>query len=94
MFARADPGGTYCSILVLGEHRRRDSKGGPLGDLLGVILLREPASYGRVSLKPGDREGSIQMQFTALVSTSFKGAFGFLAGLLLYVSMKRGILEY
>jgi len=62
--------------------------------IVGVMLLMTSLELGRVALKLGDREGLIPMLFTALVSTSFNVAFGFLAGLLLYISMKRGLLEF
>jgi len=62
--------------------------------IVGVMLLMTSLELGRVAFKVGDREGLIPMLFTALVSTSFNVAFGFLAGLLLYLSLKRGILEF
>ncbi|RLG96801.1 hypothetical protein DRO27_01475 [Candidatus Bathyarchaeota archaeon] len=62
--------------------------------IVGVMLLMTSLELGKVALKLGDREGLIPMLFTALVSTSFNVAFGFLAGLLLYLSMKRGILKF
>ena len=62
--------------------------------IVGIMLIMTSLELSRLSLKvEGKKEGLI-MLFTALLSTSFNIAVGFIAGLLLYIGTKKEIVKF
>jgi SulP family sulfate permease len=61
--------------------------------ILGVMLLLTSLELGRLSIKiKGDADTRIIL-FTAIISTTFNVAAGFIAGLLLYIGLKKRIIK-
>lgn len=61
--------------------------------VVGVMLLLASLELGRVSFKVEEEKEVLVILFTALISTAFNIAVGFIAGLLLYVGLKKGIIK-
>ena len=48
---------------------------------------------GKVSLRVEDEKEALVILFTALMSTAFNIAVGFIAGLFLYAALQKGIIK-
>jgi len=62
--------------------------------IIGVMLLLTSLELGRISFKIEGKMEVLVTLFTALISTGFNIAAGFIAGLLLYVGLKKGLIKF
>jgi MFS superfamily sulfate permease-like transporter len=61
--------------------------------VVGVMLLMTSFELGRVSLKIEGRKDTFVMVVTAILSTVFNIAIGFLGGLLTYIVLEKEIIS-
>jgi hypothetical protein len=61
--------------------------------IVGIMLIMTSLELSRLSLKIEGKKEGIIMLFTALLSTSFNIAVGFIAGLLLYIGTEKEIIK-
>lgn len=57
------------------------------------MLLLTSLELGRVAFKRMEETELLVLLFTALISTAFNIAFGFAAGLLLFIALERNIIK-
>jgi MFS superfamily sulfate permease-like transporter len=62
--------------------------------IIGVMLLLTSLELGRVAFKIKLKEEIPVLLFTALISTILNIAFGFIAGILLYLALEKKILNF
>jgi SulP family sulfate permease len=61
--------------------------------VVGVMLLLTAVELGKISMDLKTRNELFVMIFTAIVSTAFNIAAGFIVGLLLYLALKKNIIQ-
>jgi len=61
--------------------------------VVGVMLLMTSFTLGRVSLHIEERKDIFVMVITAILSTVFNIAIGFLGGLLTYIALEKEIMS-
>ena len=62
--------------------------------VVGVMLLMASFELGRVSFKVEDKNDIMVMIVTAILSTVFNIAVGFIGGLIIYIAQRKGILNF
>jgi xanthine/uracil/vitamin C permease (AzgA family) len=63
------------------------------GFIVGIMLLLTSLELGKVAFKKFEDVEVIVLLFTALISTAFNIAFGFIAGLLLYFALEKKFIK-
>ena len=62
--------------------------------VVGVMLLMASFELGRVSFKVEGKNDVMVMIVTAILSTVFNIAVGFIGGLIIYIAQRKGILNF
>jgi MFS superfamily sulfate permease-like transporter len=62
--------------------------------VVGVMLLMTSFELGRVSFKLEEKNDVMVMIVTAILSTVFNIALGFIGGLIIYLAQKKGLLKF